>query len=91
LINPVTEYKGIYFGFDTSEVEELQEGMELKVAWMNAAGWSGNQVLQATGKPMVDNPLMDEPRISMGVTFLSDYGAPLDEGAKDFGDYTEKK
>lgn len=91
LINPVSDYKGLYFGFDYSEIEELQEGMELKVAWMNAAGWSGNQVLQATGKPTVDNPLMDEPRIPMGVTFLSDYGAPLDEGAKDFGDYLDKK
>jgi len=91
LINNIPEYKGMYFGFDTSEVEELQEGMELKVGWMNAAGWSGNQVLQATGKPTVNNPLMDEPRIPMGVTFLSDYGAPLDEGAKDFGDYLNKK
>lgn len=91
LINPVPEYKGMYFGFDYSEIEELQEGMELKVGWMNAAGWSGNQVLQATGKPIIDNHLMDEPRIPMGMTFLSDYGSPLDEGAKDFGDYLDKK
>lgn len=91
LINNVPDYKGLYFGFDYSEIEELQEGMDLKVTWMNAAGWSGNEVRQATGKQRIDNPLMDEPRIPMGVTFLSDYGAPLDEGAKDFGDYLDKK
>lgn len=91
LINNVPDYKGLYFGFDYSEIEELQEGMDLKVTWMNAAGWSGNEVRKATGKQPIDNPLMDEPRIQMGVTFLSDYGAPLDEGAKDFGDYIDKK
>ncbi|MGE5052035.1 MAG: phage portal protein [Bacillota bacterium] len=91
LINNIPEYKGLKFAFDYSQIEELQDGMETRVAWMNAAGWSGNEVRQATGKPISDNPLMDEPRIPMGVTFLSDYDAPLDEGAKDFGDYLDKK
>jgi hypothetical protein len=61
--------------------------MELKVGWMNAAGWSGNEIREATGKQISDNPLMDEPRIPMGVTFVSDYAEPLDAGLKDFSDY----
>ena len=89
LIDDVPEYAnaGLRFKFDYSEVEELQEGMEIQVGWMNAAGWSGNEVRKATGKQPIDNPLMDEPRMPMGVSFLSDYAEPLDDGTKDFSDY----
>lgn len=89
LIEGVKEYEalGLHFDFDYSEIEELQEGMEMRVGWMNAAGWSGNDVLRATGKEASKNPLMDEPRLPMGVSFLSDYAETLDEGLKDFGDY----
>jgi hypothetical protein len=85
-----TEYQGMSWGWDYSEVEELQEGMEIKVGWMKQAGWTGNEIRKATGKEPIENPLMDEPIISMGDTFLSDYGEPLDSSdpdAKDFGDY----
>lgn len=89
LIEGVQQYDGLNFDWDYSEVEELQEGMEIKVAWMKQAGWTGNEIRQATGKKPIDNPLMDEPIIGMGDTFLSDYGEPLDDPnqAKDFGDY----
>jgi len=40
LITGVESYKDLYFGFDYSGVEALQEGMETKVAWMKAAGYA---------------------------------------------------
>jgi len=88
-IYDIPEYQGMTWDWDYSEVEELQEGMEIKVGWMKAAGWTGNEIRKATGKEPIDNPLMDEPIIGMGDTFLSDYGEPLDDpnAAKDFGDY----
>lgn len=92
LIYDVAEYQGMKWDWDYSEVEELQEGMEIKVGWMRQSGWSYNEIRKVTGKEPIDNPLMDEPIIGMGDTFLSDYGEPLDstdESAKDFGDYTK--
>lgn len=90
-IYDVPEYAGLSWGWDYSEIEELQEGMEIKVGWMKAAGWSYNEIRKVTGKEPIDNPLMDEPVIGMGDTFLSDYGEPLDgaddSDAKDFSDY----
>lgn len=90
-IYDVPEYQGYYWDFDYSDIEELQEGMEIKVGWMKAAGWSYNEIRKVTGKEPIDNPLMDEPVIGMGDTFLSDYGEALDDpnndDAKDFGDY----
>jgi hypothetical protein len=88
----IPEYQGLYWDWDYSEIEELQEGMEIKVGWMKAAGWSYNEIRKVTGKEPIDNPLMDEPVIGMGDTFLSDYGEALDStdpDAKDFGDYTK--
>jgi phage portal protein BeeE len=92
LIDPVAGYanSGIRFKFDYSEVEELAEGMKDKVDWMNAAGLSGNEIWEAVNQPRVENPLMDEPRISMGTGFISDYGEPLDDD-KSFEDYLNKK
>lgn len=90
LINNVQQYQGYSFDWDYSEIEELQEGMEIKVGWMVDAGWSGNQILEATNQPRVEDPLMDQPRIGMGVTFLSDYSEPLDSGQKDYSDYLKK-
>lgn len=89
-IEGVKEYEGLTWEFDYSEVEELQEGMEIKVGWMNAAGWTGNEVRTATGKIPSDNPIMDEPRVPMGTTLASDYNESLDEGEKDFSDYKPK-
>lgn len=88
----VPEYAGLKWDWDYSEVEELQEGMEIKVGWMKAAAWTGNEIRKATGKQPIDNPLMDEPIISMGDSFLSDYGEPIDDqnAAKDFSDYIRK-
>ena len=86
----IQEYQGLYWDWDYSDIEELQEGMEIKVGWMKAAGWSYNEIRKVTGKEPIDNPLMDEPVIGMGDTFLSDYGEPLDDEdptKKDFSDY----
>lgn len=91
LIEGRKEYEGLRFEFDYSEIEELQEGMEVKVTWMKQAGYTYNEIRIATGKTPINNPLMDEPVISMGETFLSDYGEPLDEGEKDFSDYMKGK
>ena len=92
LIDPVPAYKnsGIRFKFDFSEVEELSEGMGTKVTWMVQAGLSGNEIREAVNQPRSENPLMDEPRISMGTGFISDYADPL-QGNKSFEDYLDEK
>ena len=89
LIDGFEPYKDLFFAFDYSDVEELQEGIETKVNWMIKAGWTMNEIRQATGKTPVDNPLMDEPVISMGNSFLSDYSGEdlTDETNKSFEDY----
>ena len=105
LIDDVETFKDLYFAFDYSDVEELQEGIESKVNWMTRAGWSYNEIREATGKTPHENPLMDEPVIAMGSSFLSDYsGDPdefnpesdefnpdndEDEDGKDFSDYVK--
>lgn len=90
LINGIDVYKDLFFAFDYSDVEELQEGIEIKVNWMIKAGWTMNEIRQATGKSTIDNPLMDEPIIPMGNGFLSDYSSGenlQDETMKSFEDY----
>jgi HK97 family phage portal protein len=44
LIEDVEAYKDLYFKFDYSEVEELQEGFGERVTWMRQAGWSKNEI-----------------------------------------------
>ena len=92
LVDNVEAYKDYVFMFDYSDVEELQEGIETKVAWMRAARWTGNEIREATGKTTIDNPIMDEPIIPMGDGFLSDYsGEDLTDPNKDFSDYNNLK
>lgn len=93
LIDGIEAYKDYVFMFDYSDVEELQEGIETKVAWMNQARWTGNEIRLATGKGTIDNPLMDEPIIPMGGSFLSDYGGEdlVNQDGKDFSDYNNLK
>jgi len=82
-------FKDYFFAFDYSEIEELQEGMEIKVNWMNQARWTGNEIRQATGKQPIEDDLMNEPVIPMGSSHLSDYsgGDLIDQSAKSFEDY----
>mgnify|MGYP001765749224 CR=1 FL=1 len=89
LIDGYEPYKDYYFDFDYSDVEELQEGIETKVNWMIKARWTGNEIRQATGKQVFDNPLMDEPIIPMGDSFISDYSGEdlTDQTNKSFDDY----
>lgn len=89
LINGIEAFQDYQFKFDYSDVEELQEGIEVKVDWMRQARWTGNEIRQATGKGIIDNPLMDEPVLPMGDGFLSDYGGEdlVNQDGKDFGDY----
>lgn len=100
LVDSVPEYvkDGLFYGIDYSGIPELQEDLEKKVNWMVKAFWNPNQILQATGKPRVEDPLMDEPIVPMGVSFLSDYtdqgagsSASLDNAKKDFGDYEREE
>lgn len=88
-IADIDGYSDLYWDFDFSEVEELQEGMKEKVDWMVRANWSGNEIRVATGKAPSDNELMDEPQIGMGTSFLSDYGGDdlIDQDGKSFEDY----
>ena len=90
LINPVVEYQGMKFAFDYAEVEELQEGMEIKVNWMRGARWTGNEIREATGKNRVESPMMDEPIIPMGDGLLSDFSQNIDDSVKSFEDYLTK-
>lgn len=82
LIEGVPEYKGLFFAYDYSEVEELQEGMEVKIGWMRQAGWTKNEIRQATGKYPIQKPEMDSPIFLAGETLLEDMGGDQ------FGDYT---
>ena len=89
-INGVPGYEDLYWSYDYSDVEELQLGMKTKVEWMNAAHWSVNAILEATGQPKSDNPLMDEPQFASGTTFASEVAPIEDEGTKkDYEDYLQ--
>ena len=89
LINPVPEYveAGYYFDMDYSGVEELQSGMKDKVDWMVRSHWSANQILEATGKNMVENPEMDEPIFSRNDVLLSELTLDPNLNSKNYGDY----
>jgi len=55
------EKDGLYFDFDYSAVEELQEGYKTQVEWMRQAFWTPNEIRLATGKNTQDNEIMDSP------------------------------
>lgn len=55
------EKDGLYFDFDYSAVEELQDGYKTQVEWMRQAFWTPNEIRLATGKNTEDNPVMDAP------------------------------
>lgn len=86
-INNYEQYvnEGLYWAFDYSQVEELQQEMKDKVVWMNQAKWTPNEIRQATGLKPIDNELMDQPIFAMGDVFLSDMGGI--DGDKNFEDY----
>jgi HK97 family phage portal protein len=82
LIAGVDEYKDLYFAYDYSEIEELQEGMEIRVNWMKQAGWAKNEIRQATGRYPIQRPIMDEPIFNPGETPANQMEIP-----GGFGDY----
>jgi len=96
MLNAVTifgssyEDQGFEWGFDYSDVEELQEGYQTQVDWMSKAYWSPNEIRQATGKEKIDDPIMDQPMIPLGSTPLSDFGIDLTTPVKSFEDYKNK-
>ena len=89
LINCVPEYKeaGYFYDMDYSNVEELQSGMKEKVEWMTKAKWSGNQILEATGKDKVDNEQMDQPIFSQSDVLLDELDLDTNLEGKNLGDY----
>jgi len=82
----IFEDQGYYFKMDYSEVEELQEGMQAKIEWMNAAGLPLNDIYEAAGYSRVGHPLMDQPRFPASTMFLSDLDQPVDV-QKSYEDY----
>ena len=90
LTNGINEYEPFYFVYDYSEVEEMQEAIAGRVTWMRQAGWSKNEIRQATGRPRVEVPIMDEPIFNQGEIPLSDMTFNIDE-EKDFVDYDKKR
>ena len=90
LTHGIDEYEPFYFVYDVSDVEEMQDALEKKVIWMSKAGWSKNEIRQATGKERIENPIMDEPIFNQGEIPLSDMSYDI-EPDKDFIDYEDKK
>jgi HK97 family phage portal protein len=66
LIEGVPGYEDLYFAYDYSEIDELQEGMEIRVNWMTKAGWTKNEIRQATGKYPIQTDVMDQPIFNPG-------------------------
>lgn len=71
LIDPVKSFSGLFFAFDYSNVAELQSDYVKLVEWMTKAKATPNEMREATGLLPIDNPLMNEPWISMGESPLS--------------------
>ena len=90
-IENIEEYKDLFWAFDYSEVEELQEGFKDRVDWMNKAYWTPNEIRQATGKKKFDSDFMDEPKFSMQDIPLSQMGETLSDENKSFEDYINAK
>lgn len=90
LTNGIADYDPFYFTFDFSEVEEMQDGIKTRVDWMSRAGWTKNEIRQATGKQRFEAPEMDEPLFIAGETLLSDVGINVNEPVKNFIDYLPK-
>lgn len=91
LTNGIKEYEPFYFVYDFSEVDELQDGIAARVTWMSRAGWTKNEIRQATGKQRYEHPAMDEPLFIQGEVLLSDVGiAQITEQPKDYIDYDAK-
>ena len=83
--------EGLFWCFDYSEIEELQEEMKSKLEWMTLAKWTSNEKRIATGKEPIANPLMDEPTFAVNEAFLSDMGIEEDKCEKNFDDYMNLK
>lgn len=80
--------ENLFFGFDYSDVGELQADRAIQVQWMRQAYWTPNQILEATGQQPIDNPVMNEPWFGMSESPLSVITAPTEPlPLKDFGDY----
>lgn len=89
LIEPVAAYKDLYFAYDYSEVEELQEGLKTRVEWMRLAHWTANEIRQATGKYPIQEPIMDEPLFMTGEVPLSQMTLDNELTPDSFGDFTD--
>ena len=88
LIERVDAYKDLYFAYDYSEVEELQDGMKTRVEWMRLAHWTANEIRQATGKYPIQEPIMDEPLFQTGEVPLSQMTLDNELTPDTFGDFT---
>jgi hypothetical protein len=89
LIEQVAAYKGLYFAYDYSEVEELQDGLKTRVEWMRLAHWTANEIRQATGKYPIQEPIMDEPLFQAGEVPLSQMTLDNELTPDSFGDFTD--
>lgn len=71
IVNPIPEYKGLFFAFDYSAVAELQKDLATQVVWMKSAYWTPNEIREATGAKPIDDPAMGEPWFGMAESPLS--------------------
>ena len=87
-INSYEPYRedGLFWTFDYSQIEELQDEMKTRVEWMKLAKWTPNEIRKATGQTPIDDPLMDQPVFATNDMFLSDLSGGMDED-KNFVDY----
>ena len=86
LIEPVSDYQGYEFYFDTSNVQELQTSISEKIDYLIKAKATPNELRQACNLKPIDNDLMNQPYIEMNETPLSEMTFEDDEN-KDFSDY----
>ena len=78
LCKPVTDYEDLYFEYDFSEIEALQENIEKKVDWMNKAYYTPNEIRVATGMEPIDLPIMNEPIFTNSVKPLGQVDTSVD-------------
>jgi len=81
LISQVPEYtkKGLFFAYDYSDVQEMQQDMAIKVGWMRQAYWTIDEIRDATGAlPLGIKGVSDQPWVGISEQPLSEATAPIE-------------
>jgi len=71
-LKPYPEYADMYFEYDYTDVDALQDDLKEKVDWMTKANYTANEIREATGMDSIDEDLMNEPLFMNNSTPLSE-------------------